>query len=138
MGSSKFNTVLSTKHYRLQYFPVLFYICAIQTLFMVCLDKLRYVMASTTNASAAQLPQTKDAFRQHVPRSMYQTAVWNHSRVPKALLRNYIGKGWTVREDIKAALYQKPAAPQELRNITHPYCSDGTCSDCRECQCPHI
>ena len=61
--------------------------------------------------------------------------MWRNSHVPKALLWNPIGKGWTVIEDgsNEATLFQKSVAPQELRNITQLYCSDGTFSDSRKC-----
>ena len=39
------------------------------------LDRLRYILASTTDKSAAQLPPTEDAFKQHVMRARYQTAI---------------------------------------------------------------
>ena len=43
------------------------------------LDKLRYILASTTDKSAAYLPPTEDSFRQLVLRARYQTAVWCQS-----------------------------------------------------------
>lgn len=55
---------------------------------MLGLDDPGYILASTSDASAAQLPPTPptaDAFKQHVLREMYQTATRRHSHLPEAL-----------------------------------------------------
>jgi hypothetical protein len=101
------------------------------------LDELRYTLASTTDASAANLPPTEDAFQQHVLRALYQTAVWRHSHLARPHLWNPVGRGWKLREDgsIEPVMFQKEPAPKEVRDITHMYCKDGKCNDTTKCQC---
>ena len=100
------------------------------------LDALRYHLASTTDMPASSLPPTEDAFKQHVWRAMYQTAIWCHSYIPKPLLWDPEGKGW-IKENghLEPVLFTKDAAPVEVRDITHLYCADGVCKDTRKCQC---
>lgn len=96
----------------------------------------RYVLASTTDIPASRLPPTEDAFKQHVMRAMYQTAVWCHSHQPKPVLWNPVGKGWKLTEQggLEPVKFEKAAAPQEVRDLTHLYCKDRQCSQ-RKCPC---
>ncbi len=100
------------------------------------LDELRFIIASTTDASSANLPPTEDAFEQHVKRCMYQTAIWCRSHMPNPPLWSPIGKGWIVRDGtIEPVLFTKPPAPTEVRDITHLYCKDANCGEGGKCQC---
>ena len=60
------------------------------------LDQLRYLMASTTDKPASQLPPTEDAFKQHVLRARYQTSIWCQSHIANPSLASPVGNGWTV------------------------------------------
>lgn len=102
------------------------------------LDELRYTLASTTGACSSNLPPTEDAFEQHVQRALYQTAVWRHSHLPKPKLWDPVGRGWRLREDgsVEPVMFQKEAAPKEVRDITHLYCKGKCkCNDGTKCQC---
>ena len=84
------------------------------------LDKLRCILASTTDMPVSQLPPTEDAFEQHVQWAMYQNAVWCHSHVPRPLLWNPVGKSWMLKEDtsLQPVLFKKEPAPKVVR--PHP------------------
>jgi len=104
------------------------------------LDKLRYILASTTDRSAAQLPPTKDAFEQHVKRARYQVAMWCRSHDPNPEAWNPDDNGWELSEDghLQPVMYTKESAPKEVRNLTHLYCTDEECTIQNKCQCIQI
>lgn len=101
------------------------------------LDQLRYVLASTTDKAAAHLPPTEDAFKQHVLRARYQTSIWCNSHLPKPTLWNPVGNGWRLNEShhLEPVTYTGEAAPVEVRNLTHLYCTDTECTLQRKCHC---
>ena len=100
------------------------------------LDELRYVLASTSDMPASQLPPTQDSFRQHVLRAMYQTAVWCHSHQKKTVLWSPVGKGWRLMEGVmQPVMYEKAAALQKVRDLTNLYCKDKKCSQQKKCPC---
>jgi len=94
------------------------------------LDDLRYHLASTTDKPANQLPPTEDAFDQHVSQAHYQVQIWNQSRIPKPEMASPVGNGWRISEsrELHPVYYTKESAPAEVRDITHLYCSDKTCT----------
>lgn len=49
--------------------------------------------------SPEKLPPTSDAFRQHLLRCHYQTAVWRQAHVPKPTLPNPTETGWMLQDD---------------------------------------
>ena len=59
------------------------------------------------------LPPTEDAFEQHVLRAMYQTGIWCRSQIPKPILWNPVGKGWTLKDgtSLKPVMFRKEPAP---------------------------
>ena len=102
------------------------------------LDKFRYILASTTDKSAAHLPPTEDSFRQHALRARYQTAVWCQSHLPNPVLCNPIGNGWRLCDDnqsLEPVFYLKDMAPVEIRDISHMFCTDAACSSGKMCTC---
>ena len=50
-------------------------------------------------SSPEKLPPTSDAFKQHVERRHYQTAVWGQARIQKPVLPNP-ETNWTLAEDL--------------------------------------
>lgn len=100
-------------------------------------DQLRYVLASTTDKSAAELPPTEDAFIQHVMRARYQVAIWCQSHVPNQVVWEPIGNGWKLSDCscLEPVMYTKEAAPIEVQDLTHLYCSDHGCNVSGKCQC---
>jgi hypothetical protein len=101
------------------------------------LDELKFHYASTTDKPAALFPPTEDAFKQHVMRVNYQTAVWYHSHLAKPLLWNPVGNVWKHGEDgaIEQVMYENDAAPIEVRDLIDLYCKDADCSVSSKCHC---
>ena len=101
------------------------------------LDKLRYILASTTDKPAAKLPPTEDAFIQHVKRARYQVAIWCQSHVAMPRLWNPNGNGWKLcaNGSLEPVMFTKDVAPAHVRDLTHLYCTDKECQDARKCQC---
>jgi len=100
------------------------------------LDQLRYVYACTSDKPASLFPPTDDAFEQHLKRANYQVAIWTHSHVAKPVLWNPDGNGWQVRDNkLEPVMFQKDAAPREVRDLTHLYCTDDDCRQSRTCHC---
>ena len=101
------------------------------------LDKLRYVLASTTDKPASHLPPTEDAFKQHVLRARYQTSIWCQSHLSYPVLVDPIGNGWTLthNQTMEPTLYIREAAPVEVRDLTHLYCTDLDCNMSKKCHC---
>ena len=65
---------------------------------MDTLDELRYIMA-TTDKSASMLPQTEDAFKQHVLRAKYKTRIWCNSHMPNEEVIEQVGHGLSACND---------------------------------------
>ena len=102
------------------------------------LDHLRYILASTTDKSASHLPPTEDSFRQHVLRARYQTSVWCQSHISKPVLCNPVGNGWKLSNDkqrLEPVFYLRDAAPVEVRDLTHMFCTDTDCNSQRKFVC---
>ena len=101
------------------------------------LDKLRYVLASTTDKSAAELPPTEDAFMQHVMKARYQVAIWCQSHIANPVLWELVGNGCKLLdgEHLEPVQYTKDVAPLEVRDLTHLYCKDHDCRITWKCQC---
>ena len=105
----------------------------------VTMDKLRYILASTTDKSTAHLPPTEYLFIRHVLRARYQTAVWSRSYLPNLVLCNPIGNGWRLCDDnqsLEPVFYLKYTVPVEIRDISHMFCTDADCSSGKKCTCP--
>ena len=51
-------------------------------------------VATTTDKSATQLPQTEDAFKEHASRERYQAVIWCHSHLSKPQLDAPEDCGW--------------------------------------------
>ena len=101
------------------------------------LDELRFVYATRTDKPASAFPPTEDAFRQHILRAQFQTTIWTHSHQAQPTIGSPIGKGWKLGDDgeLEPVLYSKEAAPVEVRDLTHLYCSDSGCDKVRKCHC---
>lgn len=99
------------------------------------LDQLRYVYACTSDKPASLFPPTDDAFKQHLKRANYQVAIWIHSHIAKPVLWSPDGNGWQLRDnELEPVMFQKDAAPREVRDLTHLYCTDDDCTQSR-CHC---
>jgi len=105
--------------------------------YQASLDDLRYHLATTTDKPANQLPATEDAFEQYVLRAQYQVPIWNQSHIPKPETTSPVGNGWRISEsaELRPVYYTKESAPAEVRDITHLYCSDKTCTGQK---CPYV
>lgn len=100
------------------------------------LDQLRYVYACTSDKPASLFPPTDDAFEQHVRRDNYQVAIWLHSHVAKPILWKPDGNGWQLTENnLEPIMFKKEAAPKQVRDLTHLYCTDANCTQNRSCHC---
>ena len=75
-------------------------------------DELRYTMVMTTDKSATVLPPTEDAFKEHVIHAKCHTL-----------------RRWTRHSD------NAQSAPDEVRDLTHLYCTYKECVDVRKCSC---
>lgn len=85
---------------------------------------------------ASQLPPTEDAFKQHVLRERYQTSIWCKSHVAYPSLRSPVDNGWYLPDcQLEPVIYTKESAPQEVRDVTHIYCSDRDCRQPSKCHC---
>ena len=58
------------------------------------LDEVRYVLATTTDESATQLPPTENASKEHASRARYQAFIWCHSHLNKPQLDEPEECGW--------------------------------------------
>ena len=100
------------------------------------LNRLRYNYACKSDKSASLFPPTDDAFEQHLRRVNYQVAIWTHSHEAKPDLWNPDGNGWQLRNNkLEPVMFERDAAPKEVRDLTHLYCIDEDCSQARTCQC---
>ena len=99
------------------------------------LDDLRYVFATYTCKPAAQLPATKDAFRQLSSRARYQTLVWSQSHVPKPEMDDPVGYGRYGNDELQPVLFKKEPAPTKVRDLTHLFSTDSNCRDVTKCTC---
>ena len=100
------------------------------------LNRLRYNYAGKSDKSASLFPPTDDAFEQHIRRVNYQVAIWTHSHEAKPDLWNSDGNGWQLRNNkLEPVMFERDAAPKEVRDLTHLYCIDEDCSQARTYQC---
>jgi hypothetical protein len=97
----------------------------------VNLDQLRYEFACKTDKPAPAFPPTEYAFKQYVLRVKYQVAIWVHSDQAKPVLWSPAGNGWKMDDaDLQPVLYEKDAAPVEVRDLTHDMnCDDADFND---------
>ena len=96
----------------------------------------RYVLASTSDRPAACLPPTEDAFKHHVMRARYQVSLWKQSHLPHPEVWSPIGSGWKRTKDLSSlepTMFDTEAAPLEVRNLTHLYCTDTNCNVNAKC-----
>jgi hypothetical protein len=99
------------------------------------LDELRFVLATTTDKPAAQLPPTEDAFRQHLKRVRVQTVIWCNSHEAGPELCSPVSNGWALGNNtLQPVYFEKDPAPLSVRDLTHLYCTDKDCSG-NKCQC---
>ena len=56
-------------------------------------------------SSPEKLPPTSDAFKQHLQRRHYQTAVWGQARIQKPMLPNPVETDWTLAEDLLVPVF---------------------------------
>ena len=97
------------------------------------LNRLRYNYACKSDKSASLFPPTHDAFEQYIN---YQVAIWTHSHEANPDLWNPDGNGWQLRNNrLQPVMFERDAAPKEVRDLTHLYCIDEDCSQARICQC---
>jgi hypothetical protein len=68
------------------------------------LVELRFLLATTTDKPAAQLPPTEYAFRQHIMCVRVQTVIWCHSHEADPNQPNSIGNGWTLGDNTSTTL----------------------------------
>ena len=100
------------------------------------LNELRYLLATTTDKQASQLPPTEDAFKQHSLRARYQTVIWCSSHIAKPELESPVGNGWyRDTTGLHPTMFTQESAPAEVRDLTHLYCRDGACTDGTKCTC---
>jgi len=100
------------------------------------LDELRYVLATTTDKTAAMLPPTEDSFKQHVLRAKYQTRLWCQSHIASQEVVEPVGHGWSACDGgIAPTMFVQAPAPIEVRDLTHLYCTDKDCQNARKCPC---
>ena len=99
------------------------------------LNRLCYNYACKSDTSASLFPTTDDAFEQHIRRVNYQVAIWIHSHETKPGIWNPDGNGWQLRNNrLEPVMFERDAAPKEVRDLTHVYCIDEDCSQARTCQ----
>ena len=100
------------------------------------LNRLLSNYACKSDTSASLFPPTDDAFEQHIRRVNYQVTIWIHSHEAKSDLWNPDGNGWQLRNNrLEPVMFERDAAPKEVRYLTHIYCIDEYCSQARTCQC---
>lgn len=104
-------------------------------------DQLRYLLASTTDKPASQLPPTGDAFKQQFLRARYQTSIWCQSHVAYPSLGSPVGNGWYLSDSqLEPIIYIKESAAEGVRDLSHMYCSDSDSlqSNKRHCLLNHL
>ena len=101
-----------------------------KTIEYISLDKLRYILASSSDKPASQFPPTEDDFAQHVLRCRLMVSVWCRIQIPCPKLANPVGNGWKVGNNnaIDSVIYKNDAAPIEVCALTHLYSSDKDCT----------
>jgi len=64
------------------------------------LDEIRYLLATTSDKPATQLPPTEDAFWQHALRAHLQTLIWTQTHIAKPNIPDPDGHGvFTAADD---------------------------------------
>jgi len=97
------------------------------------LHELRYVLATTTDKTAAMLPPTKDSFKQHVLCAKYQTRLWCQSYTASQEVVEPVGHGWSACDGgIVPIMFVQAPAPIEVRDLTHLYCIDKDCQNAQK------
>ena len=102
------------------------------------LDEARYLTASQTDKSCIYFPPTEDAFEQHMKRVNYQCAIWCRSHEAKPDLWGPNGNGWKMNpksDHLEPVMYLSDAAPLEVRDLIHLYCTDQDCDSLNKCPC---
>ena len=83
------------------------------------LDDLRYLYAVKTDKPCNVFPSTENAFKHHVERAKYQTAVWVNSHQAQPQLWNPFGNGWMNHEGLLVPEYfEDDAAPVEVSHLS--------------------
>lgn len=70
-------------------------------------------------------------------RAKYQVAIWTKSEQAQPEIWNPEGNGWKKNQEgfLQPVLYEKEAAPLEVRDLIHLYCTDDACTITRKCHC---
>ncbi|CAG9760430.1 unnamed protein product [Ceutorhynchus assimilis] len=115
---------------------------------IVNLNEMRCFLTSTTNRTAAELPPTDDAFKQHLKRCIYQLKIWYSSHQAENHFEDPSRYGWILEENVWVpVLSTQEPVPDNLRKILSIRCSDKICNNsrcicvtqglkcCTECKC---
>ena len=65
-------------------------------------------------SSPEKLPPTSDAFKLHLERRHYETAVWGQARIQKPVLPNPEETDWTLAEDLLVPVFDTRSNPEGL------------------------
>lgn len=100
------------------------------------LNKLRFLLVTTTDKPAYSMPPTENALVQHVFGAKYQVMVWCHIHIPKPEVMDPVSHGWYLNDqnELQPIFFKNESAPVEVRDITHLFCTDKSCER-QKCQC---
>jgi len=87
-------------------------------------------------SSREKLPPTSNAFKQHLKRCHYQTAVWRQVRIQKLVLPNPGETDWTLAEDLLVPVVMTPdPIPQACLEMVSYQCTTGCATLRCRCKC---
>ncbi|KAK4885844.1 hypothetical protein RN001_002115 [Aquatica leii] len=98
------------------------------------LNELRFLLTTTSNKLACELPPTVDAFRLHLKRCIYQLKIWYSSDLSEPVYENPAKFGWVLKDVWIPQLTMKDTVPADLRKLLSIKCSDKNCNSSK-CVC---
>ena len=90
-------------------------------------------------SSPEKLPPTSDAFKQHLERRHYQTAVWGQARIQKPVLPNPEETDWTLAEDLLVPVFMTlDPIPKACLEVVSYQCTTGCATLGCKCRESHV
>lgn len=114
------------------------FVCRMYNTSEESLDFARVVLFSKVD-NPEKLPPTSDAFRQHLKRCHYQTAVWRQAHIQKPVLTNPKETGWTLAGDqLVPVLMTLDPIPEACLELASCRCTTGRATLRCKCRKSHV